>query len=111
MDPEREVQRREELQALLQGILDAIVENKKAYFQPNVNTELVYPCIIFKHDDLAVTHANNMPYRFSRRYQVTAIDTEPDSKIWMEIAKLPKCSYERFFTADNLNHHVLNLYF
>lgn len=45
------------------------------------------------------------------RYTVTIIDRNPDSAIPNKVAELPLCSFNRFYTADNLNHFVYNLYF
>jgi hypothetical protein len=39
------------------------------------------------------------------------IDPDPDSPIVDAVAELPLCTYDRFFTADNLNHDVFNLFF
>jgi hypothetical protein len=35
----------------------------------------------------------------------------PDSDLPHKIASLPKCSFDRHFVSDNLNHDVFNLYF
>lgn len=42
---------------------------------------------------------------------VTVIDRDPDSVFAEKIAELPLCADNRFYTADNLNHFVYNLYF
>ena len=70
-----------------------------------------YPCIVYRRDRPSVAFADNKPYRRTQRYQVTVIDSDPDSDIPDLIAALPLCEYDRFFTADNLNHDVFNLFF
>jgi hypothetical protein len=55
--------------------------------------------------------ADGIPYRFTKRYQVTVIDRDPDSPIPDEVAQLPSCVLNRAFVADNLHHTVFNLYF
>ena len=70
-----------------------------------------YPCIVYKRDTIDTEHANNRPYKHKKRYQVTVIDANPDSVIHERVADLPLCAYDRFYTADNLNHDVYNLYF
>jgi hypothetical protein len=55
--------------------------------------------------------ANNLPFRHTKRYQVTVIDRDPDSLIPDKVAALPMCLHNRFFVANNLNHDVFNLYF
>lgn len=101
------VQPRLELQDLLVDLLGL----NNVYFQPPLNIKLKYPCIVYKRDDKDTEYANNKPYKHKTRYQLTIIDTNPDSDIHMKVAELPLSSYVRFFTADNLNHDVYNLYF
>lgn len=99
--------RREQLHEILVGILGT----RNVYFQPPSNTVMTYPCIVYSRDSAFESHADNRLYRFKQRYQVTVIDRNPDSSIPGKIRQLPECSYERFFTADNLNHDVYNLFF
>lgn len=96
---------RVELQALLESL------TPRVYFQPPSNLTLEYPCIVYQQDSGKTDHADDAPYRYSKRYAVTIIDRDPDSPIPDMVAALPTCSFNRFFVADNLNHHVFNLYF
>lgn len=93
----------------LQAVLKALTAN--VYFQPDENTTMAYPCIVYKRDRAHTAHADNSPYRYLKRYQVTVIDPDPDSGIPDKVAALPSCSHERFYTAGNLNHDVFNLFF
>lgn len=93
------------LQSRLEGITDHV------YFQKPPNVGMQYPCILYKRDDVDEKFADNEPYRRTKRYQVTVIDPDPDSLIPDVVAKLPLCSFDRFYTADNLNHDVFNLFF
>lgn len=99
--------RRLQLQTLLEGILGT----SNVYFQPTANVQMKYPAIIYKRDTADTEFAGNNPYRYTKRYQVTVIDRNPDSDIPDKVAALPMCLFNRFFTADNLNHDVFNLYF
>lgn len=83
----------------------------KVYFQPPTNVLLQYPCIIYKRDSARTLFADNSPYRRKKRYQIIVIDQDPDSEIPDKIAALPMCIFDRFYTADNLNHDVFNLFF
>lgn len=94
-----------DLQTLLQDITEHV------YFQPPTNTKLIYPCIIYRRDDEDAKYAGNSLYNHTKRYQVTVIDQNPDSDLPDAVRKLPLCSFDRHFTADNLNHDVFNLYF
>lgn len=70
-----------------------------------------YPCIVYVRDKINTVFADNKPYKHKTRYQVTVIDQNPDSEIHYKVGELPLSSYDRFFTADNLNHDVYNLFF
>jgi hypothetical protein len=81
------------------------------YFQPPSNLQMNYPCIVYSRDNAQSKFADNAPYRYTQRYQVTVIDRDPDSEIPNKIAALPLCLYSRHFTADGLHHDVYSLYF
>jgi len=81
------------------------------YFQPPNGTKIQYPCIVYKRDFADTAFANNGPYRSMKRYQVIVIDRDPDSAIPDQVAQLQLCTFNRFYTADNLNHDVYNLFF
>jgi hypothetical protein len=70
-----------------------------------------YPCILYKRDTADTAYADNKPYRYTQRYQVMVIDGDPDSSIRPKVAALPLSSFDRHYTADNLNHDVYNLFF
>ncbi len=98
---------RADLQALLVGLL----ESDNVYFQPPPTIKMTYPCIVYKRDFALTFFSGNKPYKYGKRYQVMVIDSDPDSKIPDKIAELPMCVFDRFFTADNLNHDVFKLFF
>jgi hypothetical protein len=93
----------------LQSLLESITPN--VYFQPPTNVSIKYPCIIYERDGGTTIHSDNRPYRHTKRYQVTVIDRNPDSDLPDMVEDLSLCRFERFFTSDNLNHHVFNLFF
>lgn len=93
----------------LQDLLESIAPT--VYFQPPSNMVLSYPCIIYKRDSARTEFADNAPYSRITRYQVTVIDRNPDSELPAKVAALPRCLFDRFYTADNLNHDVFNLFF
>lgn len=93
----------------LHDLLLIITDN--VYFQPSENDKINYPCIIYEREDAELRHANNTLYDQFKKYSVTVIDRDPDSGIPDEVAKLPMCSYNRFFTSDGLNHDVYQLFF
>lgn len=95
----------------LHSILTDIIENDHVYFQPPPSVKLEFPCIIYARDFRLNHFADGRPYVFWKRYLITVIDRDPDSVIPDKIGLLPMCSYDRFYTADNLNHDVFKLFF
>lgn len=81
------------------------------YFQPPTNIQLQYPCIIYNRDFAETQFADDIPYNHELRYMIMVIDPDPDSDIPDKVASMPKSSFNRFYTADELNHDVFNVYF
>lgn len=96
---------RSELQTLLETLCEHV------YFQPPLNVTVEYPCIIYKRDFAATNYADNNPYNNTIRYLITVIDRNPDSDIPKKVAALPRSSFNRFYTAEMLNHDVFHIYF
>ena len=59
--------------------LETILGSTNVYFQPPSSISMKYPCIVYKLDDLDNKFADNVVYLTKRRYQVTLIDSNPDS--------------------------------
>jgi hypothetical protein len=95
----------------LQVLLKTLLGSDNVYFQPPPTVKMSYPCIVYKRDAARSAFADNSPYKYMKRYQVIVIDSNPDSLIPDKIAGLPMSTFDRFYTADNLNHDVFNLYF
>lgn len=95
----------------LQSLFEELLGSRNVYFQPPANVSLKYPCIIYARDAADTKFSDNSPYSFTKRYQVTIIDQDPDSQIPNNIAKLPMTNFSRFFVVDDLNHDIYNLYF
>jgi len=81
------------------------------YFQPPTNILLNYPCIIYKRDFADTKFADDIVYDHMIRYQIMVIDQDPDSEIPKKVAMMPMSLFNRFYTVDNLNHDVYNVYF
>lgn len=90
------------------GVLGTI----KAYFQPPASVKMSYPCVRYSLDGLQSFKANDRNYKNTRKYKVVVIDVDPDSDIYLKILEhFPMCSLDRTYTADNLYHWVLTLYY
>lgn len=95
----------------LQTILETILGSRNVYFQPPPSTKMNYPAIVYSRDDVNTIRANNEAYNQTKRYSVTVIDSDPDSKIHEAVGKLPLTAYDRFYAADQLNHDVYKIFF
>jgi hypothetical protein len=95
----------------LQARLVEILGSPNVYFQPPPTVQMKYPAIVYKRDNTVTQFADDAPYALKKRYLVTVIAEDPDSAIHEAIMQMPLCVYDRFYTADNLNHDVFRLFF
>ena len=99
---------RKQLDASLQQI--AGEHSGHVYFQPPSNVQMTYPAIRYRLMDIDSRHADNIPYILGTQYEIIVIDRDPDSVIAGKVTSLPRCSFNRFYTAENLNHWVFTIY-
>lgn len=95
----------------LQTLLESLMVEGRAYFQPKPNVTIEYPAIVYSLDLVDTKFADNIPYSQTDRYQVTVIDRNPDTDIRPKIAALPMCTFRRGFATSGLNHYIFDLYF
>lgn len=95
----------------LHQLLSEIQDVKKAYFQAPSAELMEYPCIRYELDKRESLFANNSPYRNTKRYKVTVIDRNPDSRIPDAVKALPLSSFTTRYVASQLHHEVFNIYF
>lgn len=95
----------------LQQVLVDVLGTNNVYFQPPSSANMVYPCIVYNRDNIETKFSGNLPYYLKNRYSVIYIDRDPDSPIPDLIAKLPLCSFSRFYVVNNLNHSAFSLFF
>ena len=94
----------------LQSTLEAF-GGVSVYFQPPDTIRMSYPAIVYNRDYQKDDHADNIPYKRCRRYQVMVIDRDPDSAIPDKVSALPMSKYVRHFTTEGLNHDIYYVYF
>ena len=111
------------LQNILENIFQIFHEAdgyQHVYYQPDTNTKLHYPCVVYVRDGEVPYRADNKHYVTNWSYRLTIIDIDPVSScinaegtktIIDAISELPKCSYIRHFVNDNLNHDVFKIYY
>lgn len=96
--------RRLSLDAILRGLVANV------YFQPPENLTMSYPCIVYERDNASTKYADNNPYTYTQRYQVTYIDQKPTSPVIGKLASLPLSAFSRHFATSGLNHDVFVIY-
>lgn len=84
--------------------------DKKIYFQPPASIRLTYPCILYKLTEMPPAFANNFPYKIEHSYELTVIDTDPNSPLRERISKMQLCRLSRCYESDNLHHYVFHIY-
>lgn len=92
--------------------IKAVSGVSQVYYQPPASVRLSYPCVIYNKDSIDTLYANNSPYISVTRYSVTVIDKDPDNALAEKLLRyFPFCRFDRRYTADNLYHDVLTLYY
>ena len=99
------IEKQQELQQLLLSFCDHV------YYQPPEKLKMTYPAIRYKRSDIRNTFALDNVYRQSHFYEVTVIDSDPDSYIVEQISKLPKVKFDRHYESEGLNHDVFTIYY
>lgn len=95
----------------LQSIFESILESRNVYFQPPASIQMKYDAIRYSRKDIENVYANDNVYNQHDCYEVVAIYKNPDSDLPRKISRLPMCSFDRHYVADNLNHDVFTIYY
>lgn len=89
-----------------------IIGSRNVYFQTPDSLNMDYPCIRYNRKGKDTSHADDMVYRSINEYNIIVIDPDPDSEIDQQIMNhFTKCRFNRAYTAENLNHYQLTLYY
>lgn len=105
--------KRRPLHEILCEVLDAPFDDGEdhCYFQPPASIQMKYPCIRYSYADDMDEFADNRHYIHSKRYIITVLDCNPDSKIPDRLRELPYCYSDRNYAMDGLNHFVFTLFY
>ena len=95
----------------LQTLLENILGSNAVYYQPPSSIMMSYPAIVYSRKKIENTFADDSIFMQAFAYDVTVIDDDPDSEIVMSLSRLPRCSHDRHYTSDGLNHDVFVLYY
>lgn len=101
----------DQLLSFLEGILQERDITAKVYIQEPSGMQMEYPCILIRRGTGNTKFADNVVFRHQKRYELTAIDEEPDSPLYDLLASLPRSEHNRSYPAENLNHDVFTLFF
>lgn len=92
--------------------LCTILGSRNVYFQPPGSLRMSYPCIRYQRDRGQHIYADNKTYIYNQAYQLIYIDPSADNDVVEKLIEhFPKINFNRSYTADNLNHDVLILYY
>lgn len=94
-----------------QSLLESLIGSRNVYFQPPASLKMNYPAIVYKLANIQNEHADNLPYIQDTSYQVTYITKDPDDPVIKKLASFPKCLYDLYYPADNLNHYVYTIFY
>ena len=107
-----------EQRTALDAILRQVEGVKKVYYQPPASISLEYPCIIYSLSSYDIKYAANKRTLVWAEYTATLIDKDPESPIHDRMMNLgseidSNCfvHFDRFFTADYLNHWTYRITF
>lgn len=95
----------------LQSKLEEMLGSKHVYYQPPESLKMEYPAIRFSIHKINSRYGNNKKYSIFNSYEIIVIDRLPDNEVIGKILDLPNSYYDRHYTANNLNHDVIILYF
>lgn len=95
----------------LQSKLEELLGSRNVYYQPPESIKMEYPAIRYSTSDILSTFADNKTYNMRSCYEIIVIDRKPDNPVIKELMELPYCSFDRHYTADNLHHDILTLYY
>lgn len=88
-----------------------LLGSRNVYFQPPESLKMQYPCIRYSISGMPKINANNKVYlKTCNTYNLTVIDTDPDSVISNRIlSHFSMVRFDRAYTSNNLIHHTLTV--
>lgn len=95
----------------LQTTLERLLGSKNVYYQPPSSVKMQYPAIRYSKSGSDDKYADDKSYSRKRMYELIVIDYKPDNPVIEALEELPYCKWTRHYTADNLNHDILTLYY
>lgn len=101
------IKRRLELHEKLVDILGS----RNVYFQPPESVKIKTPGILYVRSNIFNVDANNKIYMSKVGYDVTVIDSDPDSEVVEKLALFPGSQFIRHYTSTGHNYDVFRIYY
>mgnify|MGYP006932843457 CR=1 FL=1 len=95
----------------LQSELEKLLGSQNVYYNPPASVFMQYDAIRYSRKNIRNTYANGSVYKQDDCYEVIVIYEDPDSDLPRKLSTFPRCSFDRHYVADNLNHDVFTLYY
>lgn len=95
----------------LQTKLEELLGSRNVYYQPPASVKMEYDAIRYSKKNIQRSNANNNLYLKNNCYDLIVISKRPDPDVMDKLLELPYCSFDRYYTSDNLNHYVFTLYY
>ena len=94
-----------------QTFLETLKADRNVYFQPPSTVRMNYPAIRYNLLNIKNIPADNIPYFQGIAYSLTYITDDPDDVMIKTLSKLPLCTFDRWYAAENLNHYVYTIFY
>lgn len=91
--------------------LVSILGNRNVYFQPPESVKINTPGILYVRSNIFNSDANNAIYRSKMGYDVTVIDSDPDSEIVDKLCVYKGSQFVRHYTSSGHNYDVFRIYY
>lgn len=95
----------------LHNLLVNILGTNNVYYQPPESFKMNYPCFRYSVENIPAQYANDNPYKTNERYLVIYMTRDADSNLPKNLSKTKGFSYDRYYAADNIHHHVFTYTF
>ena len=86
------------------GTTDKPRKEQRVYFQPTINTEMKFPCIVYTQGAPEKVNADNKAYFINTPYTVIYIDRSPVSDIPDKLLDMEYTMAERPYQKDNMHY-------
>ena len=94
----------------LHKMLVDILGSENVYFNPPASIFMKYDAIRYSLRNYYTRKADNTLYNKMDCYEVVVIAKQPGHPAIDKLLRVPYCSHDRHYVADNLSHDVFTLY-